>query len=172
MRLVSLLFVTILLCGCNRPPSVGTSNMWLNGYNRVIILPSSGDSLGIHKAIASAFAEHGFDVVVSTGERAETDHKTGLHTVVVSYGDSQRVGGGVDVYCRDYTRGLMLTDHARDPRSYWMQINVSDPAGKAKEYTTEWIDDYRTTFDANAVLLRPAWWTNVERNTGSEAARP
>lgn len=138
--------------------------MWLNGYNRVIILPSSGDSLGVHRAIAAAFSEHGFEVIVSTGERAETDHKTGLNTMVISYGDSQRGGGIIDVFCRDYTRGLLLTDRARDPRSYWMQINVSEPSAKAKEYTTEWIEDYRTTFDANAVLLRPSWWTNERRD--------
>jgi len=146
----------------------------LNGYDHAILLPAKDDSAGLGLVIAEAFRSRGFNVTVSGGERIKLEHEPGLSTLVVSYAV---VRGGfsaqrVDIFCRDYNKGLVLSDQPRDRCSLTASMYGEKPAAPVADYVTEWIDDHRDQYDANAVLLRPSWWTNVERNTGNGADRP
>jgi hypothetical protein len=169
MRTAGIFLALIFLCSCGREAvSVGGSERWLNGYNNAIVLPSTGDAAGVYRGIEAAFTGAGFSVTISNGDKAQLDHDSGLRTLVVSYEDSKRISGGINVFCRDFTRGLILARSDRDVSSYWLRARVGTAVDDAKDYTKEWIEEYRTTFDPNAVLLRPAWWTNVKRETGEK----
>lgn len=169
MRFLFLLPLFFLFTGCGNR-SNATSELWLNGYNHAILLPAKDDRVGIGSVIEEAFKSRGFTVTVSRGERIKLDHEAALSTLVVSFAtvpgslSSQRV----DIFCRDYNKGLVLSDGQRDRCSLTASLYGEKPAAPVAEYVTEWIDDHRDQYDANAVLLRPSWWTNVERNMGAD----